>query len=82
MATLFPVMVNVGISLVQRQLSAPPAPLFLSYLWRRRTGGESREMSLIDFAFKTTLPISIVAISDRAFLLARYLDKKSTSDTK
>lgn len=56
MATLFPVMVNVGIS-----------------------RGAAAEMPLIDFAFKTTLPISIAAIIGMAiahFFWQRYLDKK------
>ncbi|EAA5297700.1 anaerobic C4-dicarboxylate transporter DcuC [Salmonella enterica subsp. enterica] len=55
MATLFPVMVNVGIS------------------------RGAAEMPLIDFAFKTTLPISIAAIIGMAiahFFWQRYLDKK------
>jgi hypothetical protein len=40
---------------------------------------KAAEMSLIDFAFKTTLPISIVAIIAMAiahFFWQRYLDKK------
>lgn len=43
---------------------------------------QASEMSLIDFAFKTTLPISIAAIIGMAiahFFWQRYLDKKSTS---
>jgi DcuC family C4-dicarboxylate transporter len=40
---------------------------------------KAAEMPLIDFAFKTTLPISIVAIISMAiahFFWQRYLDKK------
>ncbi len=40
---------------------------------------QASEMSLIDFAFKTTLPISIAAIIGMAiahFFWQRYLDKK------
>ena len=43
-------------------------------------GGASFEMSLIDFAFKTTLPISIAAIIGMAiahFFWQRYLDKRA-----
>ncbi|EHC39754.1 C4-dicarboxylate transporter DcuC, partial [Salmonella enterica subsp. enterica serovar Adelaide str. A4-669] len=92
MATLFPVMVNVGISRgARRRLFAPlrgaaaaicasPAAIILS-----PTSGDvvlaakAAEMPLIDFAFKTTLPISIAAIIGMAiahFFWQRYLDKK------
>ncbi|HCT7664663.1 TPA: anaerobic C4-dicarboxylate transporter DcuC [Klebsiella quasipneumoniae] len=74
MATLFPVMVNVGIS------RGAAAAIILS-----PTSGDvvlaakAAEMPLIDFAFKTTLPISIAAIICMAiahFFWQRYLDKK------
>lgn len=87
MATLFPVMVNVGISRgAAAAICASPAAIILS-----PTSGDvvlaakAAEMSLIDFAFKTTLPISIVAIVGMGiahFFWQRYLDKKSTSATK
>ncbi len=64
MATLFPVMVNVGISRgAAAAICASPAAIILS-----PTSGDvvlaakAAEMPLIDFAFKTTLPISIAAI--------------------
>jgi DcuC family C4-dicarboxylate transporter len=63
MATLFPVMVNVGISRGAARYFASPAAIILS-----PTSGDvvlaakAAEMPLIDFAFKTTLPISIAAI--------------------
>ncbi|HHG8773919.1 TPA: anaerobic C4-dicarboxylate transporter DcuC [Raoultella planticola] len=81
MATLFPVMVNVGISRgAAAAICASPAAIILS-----PTSGDvvlaakAAEMPLIDFAFKTTLPISIVAISAMAiahYFWQRYLDKK------
>lgn len=81
MATLFPVMVNVGISRgAAAAICASPAAIILS-----PTSGDvvlaakAAEMPLIDFAFKTTLPISIVAIISMAiahFFWQRYLDKK------
>ena len=81
MATLFPVMVNVGISRgAAAAICASPAAIILS-----PTSGDvvlaakAAEMSLIDFAFKTTLPISIVAIVGMGvahFFWQRYLDKK------
>lgn len=84
MATLFPVMVNVGISRgAAAAICASPAAIILA-----PTSGDvvlaaqASEMSLIDFAFKTTLPISIAAIIGMAiahFFWQRYLDKKSTS---
>ncbi len=67
MATLFPVMVNVGIS-----RGAPTSGDVV-------LAAQASEMSLIDFAFKTTLPISIAAIIGMAiahFFWQRYLDKK------
>lgn len=81
MATLFPVMVNVGISRgAAAAICASPAAIILS-----PTSGDvvlaakAAEMSLIDFAFKTTLPISITAILGMGvahFFWQRYLDKK------
>jgi DcuC family C4-dicarboxylate transporter len=81
MATLFPIMVNVGISRgAAAAICASPAAIILS-----PTSGDvvlaakAAEMSLIDFAFKTTLPISIAAIIAMAiahFFWQRYLDKK------
>ena len=80
MATLFPVMVNVGISRGAAAICASPAAIILS-----PTSGDvvlaakAAEMPLIDFAFKTTLPISIVAIISMAiahYFWQRYLDKK------
>lgn len=81
MATLFPLMVNMGISRgAATAICASPAAIILS-----PTSGdvvvaaESAGMELIDFAFKTTLPISIVAILFMAvahFFWQRYLDNK------
>ncbi|PSW05680.1 anaerobic C4-dicarboxylate transporter DcuC [Photobacterium lipolyticum] len=81
MATLFPLMVNMGISRgAAAAICASPAAIILS-----PTSGdvviaaESSGMELIDFAFKTTLPISIVAIIGMAaahFFWQRYLDDK------
>ncbi|MDU5729954.1 MAG: anaerobic C4-dicarboxylate transporter DcuC [Citrobacter freundii] len=81
MATLFPVMVNVGISRgAAAAICASPAAIILS-----PTSGDvvlaakAAEMPLIDFAFKTTLPISIAAIIAMAiahFFWQRFLDKK------
>lgn len=74
-------MVNVGISRgAAAAICASPAAIILS-----PTSGdvvlaaEAAEMPLIDFAFKTTLPISIAAIIGMAiahFFWQRYLDKK------
>ncbi|CNH75384.1 C4-dicarboxylate transporter DcuC [Yersinia thracica] len=82
MATLFPVMVNVGISRgAAAAICASPAAIILA-----PTSGDvvlaakASEMPLVDFAFKTTLPISIAAIVCMAiahFFWQRYLDKKS-----
>lgn len=85
MATLFPVMVNVGISRAgaAAAICASPAAIILA-----PTSGDvvlaaqASEMSLIDFAFKTTLPISIAAIIGMAiahFFWQRYLDKKKST---
>lgn len=82
MATLFPVMVNVGISRgAAAAICASPAAIILA-----PTSGDvvlaakASEMALVDFAFKTTLPISIAAIVCMAiahFFWQRYLDNKS-----
>ncbi|UXI00168.1 anaerobic C4-dicarboxylate transporter DcuC [Photobacterium sp. TY1-4] len=81
MATLFPLMVNMGISRgAAAAICASPAAIILS-----PTSGdvviaaESSGMELIDFAFKTTLPISIVAIIAMAlahYFWQRHLDRK------
>ncbi|MBP6123551.1 MULTISPECIES: anaerobic C4-dicarboxylate transporter DcuC [Providencia] len=87
MATLFPVMVNVGISRgAAAAICASPAAIILA-----PTSGDvilaaqAAEMPLIDFAFKTTLPISIaaiVAMSIAHFFWQRYLDKKENVKTE
>src|SRR5471030_1256716 len=68
MATLFPLMVNVGISRgAAAAICASPAAIILS-----PTSGDvvlaaqASNMSLVDFAFKATLPISIAAIVSMA----------------
>ncbi len=81
MATLFPVMVNVGISRgAAAAICASPAALILS-----PTSGDvvlaaqASQMKLVDFAFKVTLPISIAAIVSMAiahFFWQRYIDRK------
>lgn len=81
MATLFPVMVNVGISRgAAAAICASPAALILS-----PTSGDvvlaaqASQMKLVDFAFKVTLPISVCAIVCMAiahFFWQRYIDKK------
>lgn len=81
MATLFPIMVNVGISRgAAAAICASPAAIILS-----PTSGdvvlaaEVSKMPLVDFAFKTTLPISgaaILAIAISHFFWQRYLDRK------
>ncbi|MGY0153074.1 anaerobic C4-dicarboxylate transporter DcuC [Edwardsiella tarda] len=81
MATLFPVMVNVGISRgAAAAICASPAAIILA-----PTSGDvvlaakASEMPLIDFAFKTTLPISLIAIVCMAiahYFWQRYLDSK------
>lgn len=85
MATLFPVMVNMGISRgAAAAICASPAAIILA-----PTSGDvvlaakASEMPLVDFAFKTTLPISIAAIIAMAiahFFWQRYLDKKEHSE--
>ncbi len=82
MATLFPLMVNVGISRgAAAAICASPAAIILA-----PTSGDvvlaakAAEMPLVDFAFKTTLPISIAAIVCMAvahFFWQRYLDKRT-----
>ncbi|ACX88784.1 anaerobic C4-dicarboxylate transporter DcuC [Pectobacterium parmentieri] len=82
MATLFPVMVNVGISRgAAAAICASPVALILS-----PTSGDvvlaaqASQMKLVDFAFKATLPISIIAIVCMAvahFFWQRYLDNKA-----
>ncbi|WP_223510068.1 anaerobic C4-dicarboxylate transporter DcuC [Rahnella sp. GSA61A] len=84
MATLFPIMVNVGISRgAAAAICASPAAIILS-----PTSGDvvlaaqAANMPLVDFAFKVTLPISIAAIAAMAvahFFWQRYLDKRDTS---
>jgi len=81
MATLFPVMVNVGISRgAAAAICASPISIILS-----PTSGDvvlSAEISKIplgEFAFGTALPVSIFAILEIAvahFFWQRYLDKK------
>ena len=80
MATLFPVMVNMGISRgAAAAICASPASIILA-----PTSGDvilaaqASEMPLIDFAFKTTLPISIAAILGMCiahFFWQSYLDR-------
>ncbi len=87
MATLFPVMVNVGISRgAAAAICASPAAIILA-----PTSGDvilaakAAEMPLIDFAFKTTLPISIaaiVAMSVAHFFWQRFLDRKEDVKTE
>ncbi|MFU2317327.1 anaerobic C4-dicarboxylate transporter DcuC [Rahnella sp. PCH160] len=84
MATLFPIMVNVGISRgAAAAICASPAAIILS-----PTSGDvvlaaqAANMPLVDFAFKVTLPISIaaiVAMSVAHFFWQRYLDKRDTA---
>ena len=83
MATLFPVMVNVGISRgAAAAICASPISIILS-----PTSGDvvlSAEISKIplgEFAFGTALPVSIFAILGIAvahFFWQRYLDKKES----
>jgi len=85
MATLFPIMVNVGISRgAAAAICASPAAIILS-----PTSGDvvlaaqAANMPLVDFAFKVTMPISIAAIVAMAvahFFWQRYLDKRDTSE--
>ncbi len=81
MATLFPIMVNVGISRgAAAAICASPAAIILS-----PTSGdvvlaaEIAEIPLTKFAFSYTLPISIVAILAIAishFFWQKYLDRR------
>ncbi|MCK3655519.1 anaerobic C4-dicarboxylate transporter DcuC [Pasteurellaceae bacterium Macca] len=81
MATLFPLMVNVGISRgAAAAICASPAAIILS-----PTSGdvvlaaEVSKMPLLEFAFNLTLPISIsaiIAIAISHFFWQRYLDRK------
>ncbi|MDR5616504.1 anaerobic C4-dicarboxylate transporter DcuC [Arsenophonus sp.] len=87
MATLFPIMVNVGISRgAAAAICASPAAIILA-----PTSGDvvlaakASGMPLIDFAFKTTLPISIIAIIAMAishFFWQRYLDRREQVKTE
>ena len=87
MATLFPVMVNVGISRgAAAAICASPAAIILAptsgdVVLAAQASAQSAMMCnrRHDFAFKTTLPISIAAIIGMAiahFFWQRYLDKK------
>lgn len=84
MGTLFPLMVNVGISRgAAAAICASPAAIILSptsgdVILAAEKSGMGGEQ-LINFAFHTTLPISIIAIVMMAithFFWQRYLDKK------
>ncbi|MGL5947485.1 MAG: anaerobic C4-dicarboxylate transporter DcuC [Aeromonas sp.] len=82
MATLFPLMVNMGISRgAAAAVCASPAAIILS-----PTSGDvvmaaqAANMPLLDFAFKLSMPINILTIACMAvahFFWQRYLDKKS-----
>src|SRR5690606_12370461 len=81
MATLFPVMVNVGISRgAAAAICASPAAIILSPTYGDVVlAAKAAEMPMIDFAFKPTMPISIAAIIGMAiahYFWQRYLDKK------
>lgn len=81
MASLFPLMVNMGISRgAATAICASPAAIILS-----PTSGDvviaaqSANMPLVDFAFHTSMPISIIAIISMAiahYFWQRYLDNK------
>lgn len=81
MATLFPIMVNMGISRgAAAAICASPISIILS-----PTSGdvvlsaEISKVSLADFAFSVSLPVSIFAICGIAvahFFWQRYLDRK------
>lgn len=81
MATLFPVMVNVGISRgAAAAICASPAAIILA-----PTSGdvviaaEASQIPLKEFAFSLTLPISVVAIVSMAiahYFWQRFLDRK------
>ncbi|WP_439236491.1 anaerobic C4-dicarboxylate transporter DcuC [Lonepinella koalarum] len=82
MATLFPIMVNIGISRgAAAAICASPSSIILS-----PTSGdvvlaaEKAQLPLLDFAIKLTLPTSIVAITAVAishYFWQRYLDRKA-----
>lgn len=87
MATLFPVMVNVGISRgAAAAICASPAAIILA-----PTSGDvviAAQISMIplkEFAFGLTLPISIMAIVSMAvahFFWQRFLDRKENIKTE
>ena len=87
MATLFPVMVNMGISRgAAATICASPISIILS-----PTSGdvvlsaEISKQSLSEFAFSTSLPVSIVAICGIGaahFFWQRYLDRKEKVNAK
>lgn len=82
MATLFPLMVNMGISRgAAAAVCASPAAIILA-----PTSGDvvmaaqAANMELLDFAFRLTLPISLLAIACMAvthFFWQRYLDRRA-----
>ncbi|MDU6412282.1 MAG: anaerobic C4-dicarboxylate transporter DcuC [Yersiniaceae bacterium] len=82
MATLFPLMVNVGISRgAAAAICASPAAIILS-----PTSGDvvvaakAAQMPLVQFAFSTTLPVSVAAIISMAvahFFWQRWLDRRA-----
>ncbi|QCR35720.1 anaerobic C4-dicarboxylate transporter DcuC [Nissabacter sp. SGAir0207] len=86
MATLFPLMVNVGISRgAAAAICASPAAIILS-----PTSGDvvlaanAAEMPLVTFAFRTTLPISAAAIAGMAlahYFWQRFLDRRAPAET-
>lgn len=87
MGTLFPLMVNVGISRgAATAICASPAALILSptsgdVILAAEKSGMGGDL-LINFAFYKTLPVSIVAIIAIAithFFWQRYLDRKENS---
>ncbi|WP_077924958.1 anaerobic C4-dicarboxylate transporter DcuC [Wohlfahrtiimonas larvae] len=87
MGTLFPLMVNVGISRgAATAICASPAALILSptsgdVILAAEKSGMGGDL-LINFAFYKTLPVSIIAIIAIAithFFWQRYLDRKENS---
>lgn len=90
MGTLFPLMVNVGVSRgASAAICASPAAIILSptsgdVILAAEKSGMGGEQ-LIDFAFYTTLPISILGILSIAvahFFWQRYLDRKENFVTE
>lgn len=85
MASLFPLMVNMGISRgAATAICASPAAIILS-----PTSGDvviaaqSANMELVDFAFKTAMPTSILAICSMAaahYFWQRYLDAREQAE--